>query len=100
MTKLNKKFLKNLALLSRIHCTEEEEEDLLKDLSDIVSFVEQLQEIDTEDISPCHHILEDMKNVMRDDEVKDLMPRDVFLENTPDKIGGFVKVPPVIKKDH
>lgn len=97
MAKLNKETIKLLTRLCRIDCTDEEEEAMLGDLEKILKYFEQLEEIDTDGVSPCNHVLEDVSNCMRDDEVGDVMPRDVFLSNAPSHTGGMIKVPPVIK---
>lgn len=97
MSTLTKEAIKNLVKLSRIECTEEEQEALLRDLGKILNMFEQLQEISTENVSPCNEVLEGMANVMRDDVVGEVMPREVFLANAPSQIGGMIRVPPVLK---
>lgn len=97
MAQLDREAIKKLTALSRIKCTEEEEEQLLIDLQKILTYAEQLSEIDTEGITPCNHVLEGMVNVGREDRVGRTLPREVFLANAPDKIGGMVRVPPVLK---
>lgn len=99
MAKLNKENLKNLALLSRIGCTEEEQENLLNDLSKILHYVEQLDEVDTEGVPPCNHVLAEIVNVMRDDVPGQVLAREVFLANAPEHVGGLIKVPTVIQKE-
>ncbi len=98
MAKLDKETILQLTRLCRIDCTEEEQETLLKDLKKIFDYIEQLQEIDTENVPPCNHILEDMANVMRDDVVGKVLDREAFLANAPSHIGGMIRVPPVIKQ--
>lgn len=97
MAELDKKAIKTLSKLSRIDCSEEEQEALLQDLKKILHYVEQLNEIDTTHVPPCNQVLEDMANVMREDVPGTPMPRDIFLANAPSHIGGMVRVPPVIK---
>ena len=97
MAKLNKDVIKTLTKLSRIQCTEEEQEALLQDLQKIVAYIEQLEEVDTEGIPPCNHVLEEIVNVMREDEVGETLPREEFLKNAPDQVGGMIRVPPVFK---
>lgn len=99
MAKLTKESIKQLSELCRIHCTDEEQESLYKDLENILEYFNLLQEIDTQDVAPCHRVLEDTENRTRPDEVKKTMPRDVFLANAPSHTGGFIKVPTVIKKN-
>lgn len=97
MAELDKKAIKSLTQLSRIDCTEEEQESLLQDLKKILHYVEQLNEIDTTHVPPCNQVLEDMVNVMREDIVGPTLSRDVFLANAPSHVGGMIRVPPVIK---
>lgn len=97
MANLNKESIKSLIQLSRIDCTEEEQAALLVDLEKILAYIEQLQEIDTENVRPCNHVLEGMANVMREDVVGAILPRDLFLSNAPSQIGGMIRVPPVMK---
>lgn len=97
MSKLTKESIKNLIRLSRIDCSEEEQNALLRDLEKILSLFEQLQGIDTENVSPCNQVIEGMANVMREDIIGDVMPREIFLANAPSQIGGMIRVPPIIK---
>lgn len=99
MQKITKETIKNLVKLSRIGCSESEQDSLLNDLDKIVAYVELLQEVDTTGLSPCNHVLAWKKNVVREDVVGETMPRDVFLSNVPSQIGGMIKVPPVIKSN-
>lgn len=96
MSKLDKETIQELTRLCRIDCSEEEQESLLNDLKKILTHIEQLEQIDTENIPACNHILEGMANVMRDDCVGELLDREVFLANAPSHIGGMIRVPPVI----
>lgn len=97
MSAFNEEDLQKLAKLCRIECSEEEKKKFLGSLSKILSYIEQLKEIDTEGVEPCTHVLEGMHNVMREDEVGELLPRELFLANAPAHIGGMIRVPPVIK---
>lgn len=97
MGKLDKKAIKTLVTLSRIDCTEAEQDDLLDNLQKILSYIDLLNEIDTTDVMPCNQVIAGTCNVMREDVVGETLPRDVFLENAPSQIGGMVRVPPVMK---
>lgn len=96
---LNKQTIKMLTSLSRISCTEEEQEALLVDLQKILSYIDQLNEVDTTDVLPCYQVIHGMANVMREDVVKKTLSREVFLANAPQQIGGLIKVPPVLKSN-
>lgn len=98
MAQLTRETIALLKQLCRIDCTESEEEELLDDLNKILHYFELLSEIDTEGVQPCNHVLDDMVNVMRDDEVGEVLPRAVFLANAPVHTGGMIRVPPILKK--
>lgn len=97
MVQINEKTIKKLTKLSRIQCSEDEEERLLSDLQKILAYVDQLNEIDTENVTACNHVLADISNVERDDTIQNSLSRNAFLENAPDKIGGMVRIPTVLK---
>lgn len=99
MANLNKDTIKNLVKLSRIECSEQEQEALLKDLEKILSYIELLEEINTDNVKPCNHVLEGIANVMRDDVTGKTMPREDFLANAPSQIGGMIRVPPVMRSN-
>ncbi|KAF3362041.1 Aspartyl/glutamyl-tRNA(Asn/Gln) amidotransferase subunit C [Chlamydiales bacterium STE3] len=97
MANLDKEAIKSLTHLCKIQCTEEEEESLLQDLQKILLHIEQLNEIDTENVMACNHVVEIHENVWRDDTIGECLPREIFLSNAPAQVGGLVRVPPVIK---
>ena len=98
MVELDRQAIQKLVELSRIQCSDEEQDALLDSLKKILTYVEQLQEVDTEDVPVCNHVIPGMTSPMREDEVGAVMSREEFLENAPSHIGGMVRVPPVIKK--
>lgn len=95
MAALTKETIRWLAQLSRIHCTPEEEESLLGDLQKIFNYFEQLNGLETEGVPPCHHVIAEAVNPMRDDIVEPSMSRERFLANAT-HTAGLIKVPPVI----
>ena len=97
MAQITQQSIQNLVQLSRINCSEEEQIELLKDMEKILAFIEQLQDIDTENVPPCNQVLEGMANVLREDAIGATLPREVFLANAPSQIGGMIRVPPVLK---
>jgi aspartyl-tRNA(Asn)/glutamyl-tRNA(Gln) amidotransferase subunit C len=98
MADVDKKTIKSLTQLSRIECSEEEQEALLKDLKKILHYVELMNEVDTTHVPPCNHVMKDIANVMREDIVQEVLPRETFLANAPSQVGGMIRVPPVIKQ--
>jgi len=98
MAKLDKETLSELTALCCIECTEEEQTSLLSDLQQMLDYVAQLEQINTENVPPCHHVLQEVASVMREDKTGDLLDRELFLANAPSHIGGMVRVPLIIKQ--
>ena len=88
--------VKHVANLARLAITEEEAEKLTNDLDAIISFAEQLNELDTENVEPTSHVL-DMKNIFREDVSKPGLPVEDVLKNAPDHENGQIKVPAIIE---
>jgi aspartyl-tRNA(Asn)/glutamyl-tRNA(Gln) amidotransferase subunit C len=98
MSKFDRKEFEHLQKLCKLDCTPEEEEGVLHSLQNVLAYLRQLEEVDTEGVAPCSYVLRSLlKNQMREDEVKDLLPREQFLAGVPEHIGGMVRVPPVMK---
>jgi aspartyl-tRNA(Asn)/glutamyl-tRNA(Gln) amidotransferase subunit C len=94
---LDEPSIKKLIKLCRIHCTEEEEKELLESFEKIVTYFEQLNELDTSDVPPCFQVIASQKNVLREDRIGACLPREEFLKNAPAHVGGMIKVPPVLR---
>jgi aspartyl-tRNA(Asn)/glutamyl-tRNA(Gln) amidotransferase subunit C len=97
MMEFDEKELIALTKLCHIECTEDERKALQQQLASILSYIEQLKEVDTEGTEPCYCVLEKLTNVMREDEIGEILPRELFLANAPAHVGGMIRVPPVIK---
>jgi aspartyl-tRNA(Asn)/glutamyl-tRNA(Gln) amidotransferase subunit C len=88
--------VKHVANLARLAITEEEAEKLTNELDAIISFAEELNELDTENVEPTSHVL-DMKNIFREDVSKPGLPVEEVLKNAPDHENGQIKVPAIIE---
>ena len=88
--------VRHIARLARIAMSDEELERLLPELNNILGWVEQLAEVDTEGVEPLATVI-DQKLRLRDDEVTDGDCRDEILANAPDAQHGFFAVPKVIE---
>ncbi len=92
--------LQKLQKLSRIQCTPEEEQSLLESLQNILNHFEQLNQVNTDHVEACNHVLGALHyNVMRKDETGPLLSRDEFLANSPSHVGGMIRVLPILKKE-
>ena len=96
MTRITMDEVKHVANLARLAITEEEVEKLTNDLDAIISFAEELNELDTENVEPTSHVL-DMKNIFREDVSKPGLPVEEVLKNAPDHENGQIKVPAIIE---
>ena len=70
---------------------------LKEDLEGTLKYISLLEKIDTEGVAPCNHVLEGLYNAFREDTPGETTPREVFLKNAPEHIGGMIRVPQVIK---
>ena len=81
-----------MAQLARLALTDEEVEEFRKELSDILQYVEQLQQVDISGLKPTNQVT-GLVNVMRDDKVRSYgyEPRDL-LKNVPEVQDDMIKV--------
>jgi aspartyl-tRNA(Asn)/glutamyl-tRNA(Gln) amidotransferase subunit C len=85
-----------IARLARLELDEEEVERMTRDMNAILEYVEQLNEVDTEGVSP-HSFLEGKRTPVQPDEVREFSKRDEALANAPRKEDTFFIVPKVIE---
>ncbi|MFC7062522.1 Asp-tRNA(Asn)/Glu-tRNA(Gln) amidotransferase subunit GatC [Halobacillus seohaensis] len=96
MSRISKDEVKHVANLARLSIKEEEANLFTKQLDDIITYAEQLNELDTEGVEPTTHVL-DLQNVMRKDEPKKWIEKEDALKNAPDQQDGQFKVPSVLE---
>lgn len=94
--KISNEEVKHIAGLARLKLNDEEVDKYAKELGDIASFVEKLNEVDIIGVKPTAHIL-DMKNVFRQDIVEQSYDREQILRNAPSKEAGCISVPKVVE---
>lgn len=92
---LTKELINHIAELAHLKLTDEEIKKFQKELSQILDYVNQLNEVDTSNVDPLHHPLP-ITNVFREDKVKKSIEREEALKNAPDSTDEFFKVPKVI----
>ena len=88
--------VRHIAKLARIAMSDEELERLVPELNNILGWVEQLGEVDTDGVEPLTAVI-DQKLRLRDDVVTEGNIRDEVLKNAPDAQHGFFAVPKVIE---
>ena len=93
---LDKATVANIARLARIRVPEEDMDRLAEELSHILGWIEQLDEVDTEGTRPMSSVVE-MALKMREDRVTDGGYSQDVLANAPRSADGFYTVPKVIE---
>jgi aspartyl-tRNA(Asn)/glutamyl-tRNA(Gln) amidotransferase subunit C len=96
LSRISKEQVKHVAHLARLAVTEEETEMLTEQLDKIIGFAEELNELDTENVEPTTHVL-DLKNVLREDEVRNSVSVDEAMKNAPEQRDGQFKVPNILE---
>ena len=90
------KQIEKVANLSRIKLTDEEKGIFREQLTDILGYIEKLNELDTDDVQPMAYATS-LKNVFREDKQESSFARQEILELSPSSVNGFFKVPKVLE---
>tara|TARA_B100000965_G_scaffold397983_1_gene415351 strand:- start:503 stop:790 length:288 start_codon:yes stop_codon:yes gene_type:complete len=90
------KTIKHISKLARISVDDEKAKKLAGDLNSIFKWIEQLNELNTEQVDPLSSIAE-TKLRLRKDEIKSKNIRDEILKNSPDENKDFFVVPKVVE---
>ncbi|MDG1276749.1 MAG: Asp-tRNA(Asn)/Glu-tRNA(Gln) amidotransferase subunit GatC [Algoriphagus sp.] len=94
--KIDKDSIKKIAHLARLEFDESSAEKMSKDMSQILDWVEQLNEIDTENIEPLTTMSTEV-NVMREDKVANQLSHSEGLKNAPKSDSDYFRVPKVLE---
>lgn len=93
---LDKNDVRRVAFLARIKVDEADLEPVAQDLNNIIGWVEQLAEVDTDGVEPMTGAT-GMTMTRRDDVVTDGGDPEKVLSNAPDRVGDFYTVPKVVE---
>lgn len=88
--------VRHVALLSRLEFNDGEVTRFTRELNDILAYVDQLQELNTEGVEPTSHAIKQV-NVFRPDTPGISLTNDEALANAPDSESGCFKTPPIIQ---
>lgn len=94
--KINDELLEYLSKLSRLDIEESEKAKLKEDLSKILTWMEKLQEVNTDGVDPLVTMSRE-ENQLRKDQVGEHLNREKVLQNAPLHDDKFIKVPKVKK---
>ncbi len=90
------KQIEQVATLSRIKLADCEKDIFREQLTDILGYIEKLNELNTDDVAPMAYATS-TNNVFREDQQKPSFPRLEILELSPSSVNGFYKVPKVLE---
>lgn len=88
--------VRKVARLARLELSEDEMQAALPKLGNIMKFVEQLGEVNTDNVEPLASVV-DIKLRLREDEVTDGDIQADVLANAPEALEGFFVVPKVVE---
>lgn len=96
MTDVSRNDVAQLATLSSLQLSDDEIDSLQQDIAAILTYVQQLAELDTEGVDPTYQVT-DLENVWRDDAVIDEQTtREQLLALAPESTEHQIKVPKVL----
>jgi aspartyl-tRNA(Asn)/glutamyl-tRNA(Gln) amidotransferase subunit C len=93
---IGRKEVEYVAALARLELTPEETDALTGQLDRILDYVAKLGELNTDGVEPTSQVLP-AETALRDDTVRDPLPRDEALAGAPDRKGDFFRVPRIIE---
>jgi len=93
---LDKETLNKIAHLARLEFNEKDTETMLKDMSNILSFVEKLNEVNTEGVEPLTTMSHEL-NALREDKTSPHLNTSTALESATEKDNSYFRVPKVLE---
>lgn len=88
--------IKKIAHLARLEFDESSAEKMSKDMSQILDWVEKLNEIDTENVEPLTTMSSEV-NVMREDKIGHQLDHESGMKNAPKRDSDYFRVPKVME---
>lgn len=96
---IDEKEVKYIADLASLELSKDEVEKFSKQLSEILDYVEKLDELDTEEIVPTAYTIP-VKNVLRDDEIEQSLELQKVLKNAPESKDNQFRVPKIMDENN
>lgn len=93
---ISKQEIEHVAKLARLNLSEQEIDKYAFEMSNLIDFVNKLNELDTTGVEPTANAIK-MQNVFREDKIGQSLDREKILENAPSKEAGCFRVPRVVE---
>jgi len=94
--KIDQESLKKIAHLARLEIKPEEQNAILRSMDSVLTWMEQLNEVNTDGVEPLTHIMDEVNN-WREDVSVNILSRKEALSNAPSKNDTYIMVPKVIE---
>ena len=94
--RITDKTMEYVEILAKLELTEKERAQAKADMSRMLDYIDQLNELDTSGVEPMTHIFP-VHNVFREDEERDEWSREEILKNAPKQKDGFFQVPKTVE---
>lgn len=92
---INRATLDKIAHLARLEFNEAEAESMMRDMTEIVTWIEKLREVNTDSVEPLTSMSQEV-NVLREDIASDTLSQQQALSQAPLHDGTYFRVPKVI----
>lgn len=90
--------VRHVANLARLAMSDEDLERIRVELNRIMKYFAELQELDTEDVPETSHAIP-MTDVYRGDQVRPSLPAEKIVQNAPDGVDEFFRVPGFMEEE-
>ena len=94
---VNNKLIQNLSRLAKLKFDKKSTQKMKADLNKIISFIDKLSEVNTDNIEPLIYMSKEV-NILRTDSVTNEVSQKEALKNAPQKDSDYFKVPTILKK--
>lgn len=95
---ISKDLIKKLSNLAKINLSEEQIEKYTNDLSSVISYMEEIKNLDVANVSETARVI-DEENILREDIVGPSLNQEQALRNSKNTHNGYFLVPQILKDD-
>jgi len=95
--KIDTKTVDKLSDLSKLEFDDASKKEIIGDLNKILTFIDKLNELDTEGVEPLIY-MNDETNMLRKDKIVQVISQTQALKNAPEKDSDYILVPKVLHK--
>jgi aspartyl-tRNA(Asn)/glutamyl-tRNA(Gln) amidotransferase subunit C len=94
--KINEDEMIKIAKLAMLEIAPEEKDDFLKQVNNIIEYIDKINTLDTSNVEPAEYIFE-LKNIFREDKPQQSIDSNELKKIVPDYKDGYIVVPKIIE---